>query len=321
MATFAIKSPRDCIYCGNTYLPTSPKQMKCGRCSPTCKVDGCSNPPKTIGGYCKTHQERLRDKGVIHLTDLSVICGTCGSTFAPIHHQQKYCPTCQVTCRMDGCAKAAKSAGYCSMHLTRFRQTGSPDGAIKPVGNGVTCSVSGCHKAAVRRTGHCDSHYRRFKASGDAGDPTFRKRGLPKGTPCKVDGCTRFNVGNGLCTMHKNRMARTGQLGPAHSTQKPRDGTPFINAHGYPCIWRDGKQVLVHRKVMEEHLGRPLSKAENVHHLNGQRTDFRLENLELWNTSQPCGQRPVDKIAFAIEIIGQYPELLEAAGFRLVKIE
>lgn len=37
--------------------------------------------------------------------------------------------------------------------------------------------------------------------------------------------------------------------------------------------------------------------------------DNRLENLELWTTIQPSGQRVEDKIAFAKEILREYGEI------------
>lgn len=59
-------------------------------------------------------------------------------------------------------------------------------------------------------------------------------------------------------------------------------GVGSITPEGYHRITVAGKgSIYEHRHVMEENLQRRLSTSEHVHHLNGDKLDNRLENLEI----------------------------------------
>lgn len=82
-------------------------------------------------------------------------------------------------------------------------------------------------------------------------------------------------------------------------------GYVYIYRPDHPKSKSNG-YVREHTIVMEEKLGRYLLPTENVHHKDGNKMNNKPDNLELWSTTQPSGQRVEDKVSWAKEILELY---------------
>jgi len=118
----------------------------------------------------------------------------------------------------------------------------------------------------------------------------------------------------GLCNRCYGRLLAMGDGSlermadrPLYGPNTDPEGRRRVKADGYVTIKRGGQVIPEHRAVMEEALGRALVGGENVHHMNGDRADNAIANLELWYSPQPSGQRVENLIDY---MVNTHPERL-----------
>lgn len=159
----------------------------------------------------------------------------------------------------------------------------------------MKCSTENCDNLPVAKN-LCKQHY------------DYWRRNEKTTLACSIDNCGRKSVSKGYCKKHYYRLRTYGD--PLTIMVKEK-GHGHVDKAGYRRFKLNGVSIAEHRLVMQTHIGRKLLPHENVHHKNGDRLDNRIENLELWSTFQPYGQRVKDKISWAKEILNQY----ESTGY------
>jgi hypothetical protein len=196
------------------------------------------------------------------------------------------------------CKECGKPFGMLRAYLDAYRKKHKKD----PMYCSRSCSDKGRKKdAETRNTFTCLHCQQTFSKSRKPGGRIYNQQKY----------CSKECKDNAIRQRAADKF-NSGQIG----RHIKKNGYVWISI---PALANNGTktEMLEHRYVMQQHLDRPLRKDETVHHINGNRQDNSLQNLELFCSRHGPGQRVTDKVAFAIEILRLYPDFAKAVGVEL----
>lgn len=272
---------RNCEVCNMKFEITAPNKVSC---SPKC---------------ARLAKYRRKNGLTIENFSRTELCLVCDKPFVLTNKniQQKYCST---SCNNIAKLRISNElpindkdqnpvvSKHCLCCDTQFNPS-----TKQQIYCGRKCAANACHRRKkelplllkIMNCGVCDKEFKQKRINNT--DYCSAK--------CKKLAATRKRQGN-----------------PIKGPRKHIHGSGYITAQGYKIISlkhpNSSKrgQILEHILVMSNHLGRPLTKYETVHHKNGIRDDNRIDNLELWSNSHPFGQRVEDKLKWCKEFLEEY---------------
>ncbi len=243
--------------------------VRCGGCGKQRDIDAAKARQTGFSGLChrcgrsfKTKDEVLSNGSIIiwsrRFKDndrgywyVPVRCGCCGETRVV----------------SNSCASKKEFSGLCRRcrMIERHRFASKSGTEMLPSGSVIywddqTNDKYGQRVVLVRCGGPlCDGHTR-YVAARRAQAPDF----------------------TGFCS----RCSRYGSRSSSWKGGRILNGSGYVKIwlppdHPFHCMANKQGYCYEHRLIMAEHLGRPLTTDEVVHHLNGDKHDNRIENLRL----------------------------------------
>jgi len=174
-----------------------------------------------------------------------------------------------LACRKKFTPKSGSKGKYCSYKCMYKGQITKLTKKCNYCKKTFKCTLKSGRKYCSR-----ECYYKMKKKRGDRVDftPEIRKK-----ISLKMSGKNNPNYGNPRNVKGYRRPEMTGSKHPNWK------GGYWITKDGYKVIENltetNGKKVQEHRKVLEEYLGRKLTKHEIVHHINKNTSDNKIENL------------------------------------------
>lgn len=129
---------------------------------------------------------------------------------------------------------------------------------------------------------------------------------------CLVDWCPEEKiVGKGYCGRHYDQNRKYGRPESVWNEWRCRGDKGHIEPHGgylYEKVVRDNRMffTLIHRFMVEEYLGLRLIKGEYVHHLDRDKTNNAISNLELWVATPKVGASEDEILIWAKGVVDRY---------------
>lgn|SRR5699024_905728 len=121
------------------------------------------------------------------------------------------------------------------------------------------------------------------------------------------------------CSGERKKIFYKGNKNPNYGNRlekNPMYKGSYITSHGYRALNRpDDKNankygyVLEHRMIMSNELGRPLSDEEIVHHIDGNKLNNRISNLEVMDRSSHSSLHSEKYVITRCEKTGRFTDL------------